>query len=741
MSIAELYLAASQRILSASMDLDSEPDPEPQGVIDSSDNPFEALQGFRDAWASKNHEAPWSSDKFPELDLGDVNWHQYEFPALLRKAPNVTSQILREIISSSIDNVKARIAEEDRLKQEEELRRIAEEESATQEGKGKQPYLPIIIREEAPIVLSPLPDNSSWETIRTEATSPVTVVQDKVVEKRHKFAIGRLFHRSHEKGESSTTGSAHEALLQKLEAKLSSLRLSSTDNKNQDAKVFLTTRLFNRPIHDRVCEVVECVSCLDDFSRKEMVKVPCHSYCRDCFVRLISTVVQNEQQWPPKCCLNQIPFQTILNNVPEKLKKTFHDRSSEWEVPVSERIYCHRPKCGVWVEPRRIDLGKRLGRCERNHLTCTICRGQAHGDEECPQDQDLKMTNLLAEEEGWKHCYACNALVEHKEACQHMTCRCGAQFCYVCGLRWRTCECSQEQLDAIKSAAEDRRYHRQLREDTEASELAEILAQIEEYEIQESLRDEQERQEQARLEEERWQREVKERTREEHQRRKEVEMKYQQLRQMLDELHDLQQVMIESEQGEEAKDLAEKSEEMKKKLLVRQEVSRKELDSQLLVKRREKEDAFAKEFAIRLAREKKLEEEYSTRLGEFWANKPGGEEEVKIAMLPLQQRLDREYQTWQRWRDEQLEAHRTKLEEERTVQDEYMYSARRRMEATCEEKEVEDRRRVLAEKKWIQEVILERERLLGGMEVQEMEGDADSLFSPENEAVLAQAAA
>jgi hypothetical protein len=32
-------------------------------------------------------------------------------------------------------------------------------------------------------------------------------------------------------------------------------------------------------------------------------------------------------------------------------------------------------------------------------------------------------------------------MVELKEGCNHMTCRCTAEFCMVCGSKWKTCDC------------------------------------------------------------------------------------------------------------------------------------------------------------------------------------------------------------------------------------------------------------------------------------------------------------
>ncbi|KAJ4864181.1 hypothetical protein T069G_00711 [Trichoderma breve] len=641
----------------------------PEDCIDFYENPYTALGKLQDAVKRKSEqlESPISTEKPADGDINGIDWHEYDPPAALRKTPNVTSQILLDIVFTSIENVKTRVGQEQRLKKEaaeEAARRTAEEE---QKAKGKEPYLPIFIPpEDPPAESSGTRVKNSEDLVMSGAVPDFVLLGPPGVpikeEKRRKFALRNLFQRSPEGGESSAAGRAREALQHKLETKIMSVDPKSADPKTLEAIAALKkTRLFKSTDPNAL---VECVSCLDDVPVKHTVKVPCHSYCRDCFVRLVTAAVQNEQQWPPKCCLNQIPFKTVLKNIPDELKKTFHERSSEWEIPVSERVYCHVPDCGVWIKPGKISLARRQARCERNHVTCTICRGQAHGNNDCPQDQDLNLTNLLAEEE-------------------------------------------------------------------EAEELRDILAQIEEFERQEAWTREIERLENERLELERWQAEVEERLKMEQVRRQEVEIKYQQLREMLDELHELQQVMADSKQDEYARDLAAEAESAKKQLEERQQAERDNLDSLMQIKIRAREDKYDKEYAARADLERQLEEDYLAQLRDFWADKVDGEERVEASMLPLRQRMDLAYRTWQRWRDDQLHHYRTKLEDERTVKEELMYSARKRNDAAYVDKETDLTRRMVAEKKWIQEVILERERLLVGMELRETEDDADSLFAAE----------
>jgi hypothetical protein len=43
-------------------------------------------------------------------------------------------------------------------------------------------------------------------------------------------------------------------------------------------------------------------------------------------------------------------------------------------------------------------------------------------------------------------------MVERNKGCSHMTCRCSAQFCYICRAQWKTCKCDalDERLAALR---------------------------------------------------------------------------------------------------------------------------------------------------------------------------------------------------------------------------------------------------------------------------------------------------
>lgn len=202
----------------------------PDDSITLYENPYTALEKLQDASKGKEIESAG--------DVNGVDWRKYEPPAALRKAPAIKSQILLDIIFSSIENVKSRVEEEERLLKEaaeEAERRTAEEK---QKAKGKEPYLPVII----PIEDSSAESSSNINTKRTAAPSTASDFMmsggnglPAKAEKRRKFGLRNIFQRSPEGGETSAAGRSREALRHKLETKILSIDAKSADPKTQEA--------------------------------------------------------------------------------------------------------------------------------------------------------------------------------------------------------------------------------------------------------------------------------------------------------------------------------------------------------------------------------------------------------------------------------------------------------------------------------------------------------------------------
>ncbi|KAI0136725.1 hypothetical protein BJ170DRAFT_28141 [Xylariales sp. AK1849] len=675
----------------------------------------------------------------------EVDWREYEPPSGLMHVADTTSDIIIQIIQESIDKIKTKLVEQQERREAaaetEKLRMEREATAESEKAKALEVLQPTIqVHEEDPGTKDGLPGTANSYTSSHSAefaafrlaAAPFGAIQPAPQPKSKKRKLMALLRRlnSTEKGESSAAGALrHEH----------NYSIGSQDSNTHSASKRLTIELVTKVVSNSSSSprisinenITECVSCLDEFDPKDMVKAICHSYCYDCFERLITAACENEQQWPPKCCLNDIPERIVLANTNNEIQRRYRSRAEEWNIPVSDRLYCGQAECSLWIKPDQVNHALGAARCTNEHWTCTICRGPQHTTNQCPQDWDMMRTEELAEEEGWKRCYGCHAYVEHREACQHMTCICGAEFCYVCGARWRTCGCTMEQLAAVKRSAATRREAREAEQAREEAELAEALRLIEEFEREEALKAELLRQEQERLAEERRQRELEERIKKEGARRRAVEIKFGKLRESLGNLHEIQVLAVARDHGKEESVMNHEAESAMEKLQEEQKADREAVLAETSAKLTERECALNSDYIARLNQERCIEEEYHLQLQVYWAGKKGGEQKVEIAFLDLKRKMDQGFRAYRKWKENELEAYQFLVKEEGAIQLELMQEVERRLVQTSVEQQEAFAKRRAADLRWLSVVIEERDSMLNEMEVDEIENgeDIDTWFA------------
>ncbi|KAK4111180.1 hypothetical protein N656DRAFT_790666 [Canariomyces notabilis] len=186
----------------------------------------------------------------------------------------------------------------------------------------------------------------------------------------------------------------------------------------------------------------DCVACGEKHHDTDVAACPCsHDYCRDCLNSLFKASLTDEGLFPPKCCGQEISLEIYRTLVHDKgVAEQFQEKKVEFGTV--NRTYCHQATCSAFVPPTSIH--KDVATCQRClNQTCAICKAPAHEGSDCPQDPSLQETLRLAAEQGWQRCSSCKRLVELDHGCNHITCHCGFQFCYVCGERWKTCRCPQ----------------------------------------------------------------------------------------------------------------------------------------------------------------------------------------------------------------------------------------------------------------------------------------------------------
>lgn len=190
---------------------------------------------------------------------------------------------------------------------------------------------------------------------------------------------------------------------------------------------------------------VECLTCCEELSHKDVAHLPCtHKICHDCVRGMFERSLKNPADMPPKCCDGQCLPQEYLDTLFDE------DFKAKWirkyrESNTKDALYCPAAGCGYWIKPKHIhnERGKKFATCPKcKTKVCARCSSKMHKSSECPKDPGLAKLMKEAEQNGWMQCFKCKAMVERVSGCSHMTCRCTAEFCITCGAKWKTCECS-----------------------------------------------------------------------------------------------------------------------------------------------------------------------------------------------------------------------------------------------------------------------------------------------------------
>jgi hypothetical protein len=165
-----------------------------------------------------------------------------------------------------------------------------------------------------------------------------------------------------------------------------------------------------------------------------------HIYCRDCFEGLCTSAFSSSGDGGVICqgdagtCLRAIGLHELEEHLSSSaFEEVLHGSAQSYieRRPQSFR-FCPSPDCGY------------VYRVGRGQLTCIKCLErictnchELHGTMSCADYKDLKSGGYEALEKfkkamNIKDCPRCGTPVDKTEGCNHMACRCGAHFCWVC---------------------------------------------------------------------------------------------------------------------------------------------------------------------------------------------------------------------------------------------------------------------------------------------------------------------
>ncbi|KAH7361234.1 hypothetical protein BKA66DRAFT_444801 [Pyrenochaeta sp. MPI-SDFR-AT-0127] len=193
-----------------------------------------------------------------------------------------------------------------------------------------------------------------------------------------------------------------------------------------------------------------CVICGGDESEDELLlEAPCgrHWVCPDDVASYFERATTNESLFPPKCCGQMFLLHEYEDYIPFETAWAYQVKEQgEYAILAKFRIYCANRPCARFLHPTSHveDPNTKItyAICESDDcgkVTCVKCKTLLdHGTKNhtCQQTEDDAKFKLTATKKGYQECFVCGATVELAEACNHITCECGHDFCYICGKDW-----------------------------------------------------------------------------------------------------------------------------------------------------------------------------------------------------------------------------------------------------------------------------------------------------------------
>ncbi|XP_030453684.1 E3 ubiquitin-protein ligase RSL1-like [Syzygium oleosum] len=211
-----------------------------------------------------------------------------------------------------------------------------------------------------------------------------------------------------------------------------------------------------------------CVICFEDSSVTEMFSVEecLHRYCFSCMKRHVEAKLLDGVmiKCPHDGCNSEVKIDSCGGFLEPNIISIMSQRMKEASVPVTERVYCPYPRCSTLMSKHEVLEYSRNGFVGAEHsgarkcmkcqfFFCVECKVPWHYNMSCYEYQrsnpiatagDAQLKSL-ASKRLWRECVKCKNLVELAEGCYHITCRCGYEFCYICGAEWKnkkaTCSC------------------------------------------------------------------------------------------------------------------------------------------------------------------------------------------------------------------------------------------------------------------------------------------------------------
>mmetsp|Transcript_62181 Transcript_62181/g.173489 ORF Transcript_62181/g.173489 Transcript_62181/m.173489 type:complete len:444 (-) Transcript_62181:139-1470(-) len=197
---------------------------------------------------------------------------------------------------------------------------------------------------------------------------------------------------------------------------------------------------------------VRCNICLDNIPYGESARLrgcgrETHSACVACLTRYLQLRVEEnrvDDLWCPCHGDDDCEAKADESELEELLDADVFEKYKRFSAQRDDTTLRECPECHKLVAPRRDDETGANGSKIVAEMTCDSCgcdfcyyHSNAHGPgkQACAEyeRQQLKQEKRAAAAISALNCPGCGQLTEKTSGCNHMTCTCGVEWCWVCG--------------------------------------------------------------------------------------------------------------------------------------------------------------------------------------------------------------------------------------------------------------------------------------------------------------------
>lgn len=183
-----------------------------------------------------------------------------------------------------------------------------------------------------------------------------------------------------------------------------------------------------------------CLAIFDECYRLPLCHNQVHVWCINCAIARFTKAAEGDPSLIPLQCdgpEHALPIDALRHLLPKSTIDLY--KSKLEEKTAAHRAYCCKPECAMFL-PARHHVSTdwySMARCRScDTTTCVGCGEEWKDSHVC---DPLKVERSLPPYTSAlriKQCPRCSRVIELSEACNHMTCACGHEFCFICLLGW-----------------------------------------------------------------------------------------------------------------------------------------------------------------------------------------------------------------------------------------------------------------------------------------------------------------